>query len=79
MGKEVDRTTFSRHDRQRYRTNVQRCLDTLAAMLRDHPFARDEPMTGLEVELNLVGVDDLEPTRAGRADAPPASAQARRP
>ena len=27
----------------------------------------DEPMTGLEVELNLVGTDDLEPTRAGRA------------
>lgn len=67
MGQEVDRTTFSRHDRQRYRTKVQRCLDTLAAMLRDHPFARDEPMTGLEVELNLVGIDDLEPTRAGRA------------
>jgi len=66
MGQEVDRTTFDRHDRQRYRTNVQRCLDTLTAMLRDHPFARDEPMTGLEVELNLVG-DDLEPALAGRA------------
>lgn len=65
MGQEVDRTTFDRHDRQRYRTNVQRCLDTLAAMLRDHPFARDEPMTGLEVELNLVG-DDLEPARSAR-------------
>ena len=66
MGQEVDRTTFDRHDRQRYRTNVQRCLDTLTAMLRDHPFARDEPMTGLEVELNLVG-DDLQPALAGRA------------
>ena len=64
MGQEVDRTTFSRHDRQRYRTKVQRCLDALAAMLRSHPFADDEPITGLEVELNLVG-DDLEPALAG--------------
>jgi gamma-glutamyl:cysteine ligase YbdK (ATP-grasp superfamily) len=61
MGQEVDRSTFSRHDRQRYRANVQRCLDALTAMLRDHPFARDEPMTGLEVELNLVQDGDLEP------------------
>src|SRR3954452_11728786 len=60
MGQDVDRTTFSRHDRQRYRANVQRCLDALTLMLREHPFDTDEPMTGLEVELNLVG-GDLEP------------------
>lgn len=66
MGQEVDRTTFSRHDRQRYRANVHRCLDALSIMLRDDPFARDEPMTGLEVELNLVG-DDLEPALVGDA------------
>jgi gamma-glutamyl:cysteine ligase YbdK (ATP-grasp superfamily) len=66
MGQDVDRTTFSRHDRQRYRAHVHRCLDALALMLRDHTFARDEPMTGLEVELNLVG-DDLEPALAGAA------------
>ena len=47
MGQEVDRTTFSRHDRQRYRANVHRCLDALTVMLRDHPFARDEPITRL--------------------------------
>jgi hypothetical protein len=64
MGQDVDRRTFSRRDRQRYRTKVQRCLDTLAIMLREHPFARDEPMTGLEVELNLVG-HDLAPSLAG--------------
>jgi hypothetical protein len=64
MGQDVDRRTFSRRDRQRYRTKVQRCLDALAIMLRDHPFARDEPMTGLEVELNLVG-HDLSPSLAG--------------
>ncbi|TWF76774.1 hypothetical protein FHX44_112669 [Pseudonocardia hierapolitana] len=64
MGQDVDRRTFSRRDRQRYRTKVQRCLDALAIMLREHPFARDEPMTGLEVELNLVG-KDLAPSLAG--------------
>ncbi len=64
MGQDVDRRTFSRRDRQRYRTKVQRCLDALAIMLRDHPFARDEPMTGLEVELNLVG-HDLAPSLSG--------------
>jgi hypothetical protein len=66
MGQYVDRTTFSRHDRQRYRANVQRCLDALGVMLREHPFARDEPMTGLEVELNLVD-HDLQPALAGAA------------
>jgi hypothetical protein len=64
MGQDVDRTTFSRRDRQRYRAKVQRCIDTLAVMLREHPFAHDEPMTGLEVELNLVG-DDLAPAFRG--------------
>ena len=36
-------------------------------MLRDHPFARDEPMTGLEVELNLVHDGDLEPALTAKA------------
>lgn len=54
MGQRVDRTTFSRRDRQRYRAKVQRCIDVLAVMLREHPFAPDDPMTGIEVELNLV-------------------------
>ncbi len=64
MGQDVDRITFSRRDRQVYRAKVQQCLDTLAVMLREHPFARDEPMTGIEVELNLVG-DDLTPSLSG--------------
>jgi len=67
MGQDVDRTTFSRRDRQRYRAKVQRCIDTLAVMLREQPFARDEPMTGLEVELNLVGGADLAPALAGES------------
>jgi gamma-glutamyl:cysteine ligase YbdK (ATP-grasp superfamily) len=66
MGQDVDRTTFDRHARQRYRAGVRRCLDALEVMLREHPFATDEPMTGLEVELNLVD-DDLEPALRGTA------------
>ena len=66
MGQDVDRTVFDRHARQRYRASVRRCLDALAAMLREHPFAADEPMTGMEVELNLVG-PDLEPAPRGVA------------
>jgi len=34
-------------------------------MLREHPFARDEPMTGVEVELNLVD-SELVPALQGR-------------
>ncbi len=62
MGQDVDRTTFSRRDRQTYRAKVLRCLDALTVMLREHPFADDEPMTGVEVELNLVD-DELGPAR----------------
>ncbi len=64
MGQDVDRRTFSRRDRQHYRAKVQRCLDALATMLRELSFARDEPMTGIEVELNLVG-PDLGPSLVG--------------
>ncbi len=64
MGQDVDRATFSRQDRQHYRAKMQRCLDTLAVMLREHPFARDEPMTGIELELNLVD-HDLTPSLSG--------------
>jgi len=65
MGQDVDRTLFSRRNRQSYRSKVQRCLDALTLMLREHPFAHDEPMTGVEVELNLVD-GELVPALSGR-------------
>ena len=37
-----------------YREKVRRCLDVFARMLREARFDTDDPMTGLEVELNLV-------------------------
>ncbi|ANY09892.1 glutamate--cysteine ligase [Pseudonocardia sp. HH130630-07] len=54
MGQVVDRTTFTRRDRQRYRIKVQRCLDSLAELLRSYPFGDTDPMTGVEIEFNLV-------------------------
>jgi gamma-glutamyl:cysteine ligase YbdK (ATP-grasp superfamily) len=57
MGDEVAQQEFTREDRTRYREKVRRCLDVLARMLRESRFDAESPMTGLEIELNLV--DDL--------------------
>jgi len=54
MGEEVEAQEFSRADRTRYREKVRRCLDVFARMLREARFDTDDPMTGLELELNLV-------------------------
>ncbi|GAA0984127.1 Glutamate--cysteine ligase [Nocardioides aquaticus] len=54
MGAEVDAQEFTRADRTRHREKVRRCLDVFARMLRDSVFDTDDPMVGLEVELNLV-------------------------
>ena len=54
MGEEVAQQEFSRADRTRHREKVRRNLDVFARMLREARFDTDDPMTGLEVELNLV-------------------------
>jgi gamma-glutamyl:cysteine ligase YbdK (ATP-grasp superfamily) len=54
MGEEVDAQEFTRADRTRHREKVRRNLDVFARMLREARFDTDDPMTGLEVELNLV-------------------------
>ncbi|WP_193607131.1 glutamate--cysteine ligase [Nocardioides lijunqiniae] len=54
MGEEVDAQEFTRADRTRHREKVRRNLDVFARMLREAAFDTDDPMTGLEVELNLV-------------------------
>jgi len=54
MGAEVEAQEFSRADRTRYREKVHRCLDVFERMLSENLFHTDDPMTGLEVELNLV-------------------------
>jgi hypothetical protein len=60
MGEDVDRTEFSRQDRQRYREKVRRCLDVFARMLTESKFDFERPLTGLEIEFNLVD-DDQNP------------------
>ncbi|UYM05292.1 glutamate-cysteine ligase family protein [Solicola gregarius] len=54
MGQEVDQRTFSREDRTRYRAKVRRCLDVFARMLSASRFDVDRPMSGIEIELNLI-------------------------
>jgi gamma-glutamyl:cysteine ligase YbdK (ATP-grasp superfamily) len=54
VGEDVERTEFSRQDRQQYRAKVRRCLDTFSRMLAEAKFDFDRPMTGLEIEFNLV-------------------------
>ncbi len=57
MGEEVAARTFSREDRQRYRSKVKRCLDVFARMLSDARFDADHRSIGLEIELHLTDED----------------------
>ena len=54
MGAEVEAREFTGADRTAYREKVRRCLDVFARMLAESAFDTDDPMTGLEVELNLI-------------------------
>ncbi|MDM4718859.1 glutamate--cysteine ligase [Micromonospora sp. WMMA1363] len=63
MGEDVGARTFSREDRARYRGKVRRCLDVFAEMLRESHFDVDRPMTGLEIELNLVDDESMPAMR----------------
>jgi hypothetical protein len=54
MGKDIEAVIFTREQRQRYREKVQLCLDVFARMLAYSHFDFDHPMTGMEIELNLV-------------------------
>ncbi len=57
MGEDVAGRTFTREDRARYRDKVHRCLDVLAQMLAEEQFEFDSPLTGMEVELNLIDAE----------------------
>ncbi|WP_029145633.1 glutamate-cysteine ligase family protein [Microbacterium luticocti] len=54
MGDEIASPVFTREQRTQYREKVQRCLDVFEQMLREHAFEIERPLTGLEIELNLV-------------------------
>ena len=57
MGEEITHTEYSRAHRQQYRRKVQLCLDVFETMLARSSFEFDRPLTGLEIECNLVDAD----------------------
>ncbi len=57
MGRELESATFTREQRQLYRDKVKACLDVFEQMLATRSFDFDEPMIGMEIELNLVDAD----------------------
>jgi hypothetical protein len=60
MGAEVSAKSYTREERQRYREKVRQNLDVFEKMLNTSSFEFDRPMTGLEIELNLVD-SDMQP------------------
>ncbi|WP_417563786.1 glutamate-cysteine ligase family protein [Microbacterium sp.] len=66
MGDEIASPVFTREQRKVYRAKVQRCLDVFEQMLRGHAFEFERPLTGLEIELNLVRRDG-QPAMANAA------------
>lgn len=54
MGKEVAAQSYTREQRQRYREKVHQDLDVFERMLAERAFDEAIPLTGLEIELNLV-------------------------
>ncbi|WP_235738650.1 hypothetical protein [Nocardioides alcanivorans] len=54
MGEDIASQEFTRADRVRHREKVRQCLDVFTRMLRESVFDTDDPMIGLEIELNLV-------------------------
>src|SRR6202000_1169271 len=57
MGEDVESRAFDRQDRQRYRAKLRSCLDVFARMLGEAKFDFERPMTGLEIEFNLIDGD----------------------
>ncbi len=59
MGEEVGAQSYTREQRQRYREKVRQNLDVFERMLSHSVFEFERPMTGMEIELNLVDEDYL--------------------
>ena len=57
MGRDIESIAYSREQRQRYRDKVKTCLDVFEQMLATSSFEFDQPMVGMEIELNLVDPD----------------------
>jgi hypothetical protein len=65
VGEEVQRTTYNRTHRREYRRKVQLSLDVFETMLAQSRFDSDRPLTGMEIECNLVDAD-YQPAMSNR-------------
>jgi len=65
VGDEVNRTTYDRAHRQEYRRKLRLCLDVFETMLAQSRFDSNRPLTGMEIECNLVDAD-YQPAMANR-------------
>jgi len=65
VGEEVTRTEYSRAHRRDYRRKVQLSLDVFETMLASSKFDCERPMTGMEIECNLVDAD-YQPAMSNR-------------
>lgn len=66
MGEEVERTEYNHAHRLEYRRKVQLCLDVFETMLSQSSFEFDRPLTGTEIECNLVDAD-YQPAMANQS------------
>ncbi|NHN54724.1 glutamate--cysteine ligase [Calidifontibacter sp. DB0510] len=66
MGADIEGTPFTREQRQRYREKVRQDLDVFERMLHTRGFEFDRQLTGMEIELNLVG-SDMQPAMVNAA------------
>ena len=57
MGEDVTQTEYTRAHRLQYRRKVQLSLDVFETMLAQSSFEFDRPLTGMEIECNLVDAD----------------------
>jgi hypothetical protein len=65
VGEEVKGTTFSGEQRREYRRKVQLSLDVFETMLAQSSFECERPLTGMEIECNLVD-EQYRPAMANR-------------
>ncbi|MFN8090599.1 MAG: glutamate--cysteine ligase, partial [Mycobacterium sp.] len=57
MGEDVKQTNYSRAHRMAYRRKVQLSLDVFETMLAEASFDSEQPLTGTEIECNLVDAE----------------------
>jgi hypothetical protein len=66
VGEEVKRTTYDRAQRSEYRRKLRLCLNVFETMLAQSRFDSDRPLTGMEIECNLVDAD-YQPAMSNRS------------